>query len=153
MSVTIDDFIHNLNNVDVDKITSDVIKVKMDDIVDLNREDQIFQRGEDAKGRSLSKYSPRTQKIYNRHPPADLYGGDKAEGRTFNLFWTGTSYKGFKAWSKGRIMYITTNERGQKLLERNSSADIFGLNPENAEIANWEIILPVLNERIQKILF
>jgi len=154
--MTVTDFSDNLRKVDVDTLTEEIIVLEMEEIVDLNREDQIFQRGEDAEGRAIMTYDKSTQKKYNRDVKSgyvkDEYGEDKTDTR-YNMFWTGRSYKNFKAYKKGRTMYITTDKRGQDLLERNAGRNIFGLNPVNAEIANWRIILPRLNEKIRNILF
>lgn len=147
---TVSDFRKNLKNVDVESLTKAIINDNQVVIVDLNREDQIAVRGIDSKGQSLSVYAPRTQSIYDASPPADLGGMFKTWKTAYNMFWTGKSYYGFKAYMKGMKLHITTNSRGRKLLFMNGGPDIFGLTPENADIVNWEIIAPKLNESIKK---
>lgn len=148
--VTVSDFLKNLRGVDINSLTDTIIKEEQVKIIDLNREDQIFRKGIDADGKSLPQYKKATQSFYNRNPPSDKKGQDKSG--TFNLFWTGESYKGFKAWREGLMLYVSTNARGVELFKMNGGSDIFGFTTENDKKINWEIIAPKLNEKIRKIL-
>jgi len=147
---TVSDLKKRLLKVDIRSLTADIVKDKEQIIVDLNREDQIFIKGVDAKGNPLDKYAKSTMKKYHDDPPADMTGMIKDGGETYNLFWTGKSYYGFKAYIRGTNLYITTNSRGRKLLMENGGSSIFGLTPDNQEIVNWDIIAPELIERIRK---
>ncbi len=146
---TVSDFLDNLKKVDVKSLTKVIVAEKNTVIVDLNREDQIFRDGVDSKGQPLFTYGPGTQIIYDSNPPANTEGMFKEWKTPFNLFWTGKSYYGFKAYVKGSKLYITTNSRGRKLLIMNGGAEIFGLTDDNAAIANWKIIAPELNAKIR----
>ena len=149
---TVSDFRENLMKVDVKSLTKAIVTKPsvQTQIVDLNREDQIAIKGIDSKGQPLFTYAAATQSIYDANPPMDLGGMFKEFKTPFNLFWTGRSYYGFKAYIKGDKLYITTNSRGRKLLMMNGGDEIFGLTPENAIIANWEIIAPELNEHFRQ---
>lgn len=147
---TVSDLKKRLLKVDVRSLTADIVKDKEQIIVDLNREDQIFIDGVDALGRPLDKYANNTQAYYDREPPNDLTGMFKTGGESFNLFWSGKSYYGFKTYIRGNNLYITTNQRGRTLLIENGGSNIFGLTPDNQEVVNWEIIAPELIEQIKK---
>jgi len=151
---TVGDFLENLKKVDVKSLTKAVVAEKSVQvrIVDLNREDQIAVGGIDSKGKPLLTYAASTQRFYDANPPNDTGGMFKDYKTPYNLFWTGKSYYGFRAYVKGNKLYITTNPRGRKLLILNGGDEIFGLTDGNAAIANWEIIAPKLNESIRKIL-
>jgi len=151
--VTVVDFLDNLKMVDVKSITETIISENEHEIVDLNRYDQIFVKGIDADGRSLTNYAPATQGIYDSDLPLDLFGENKSTAQTYNMFWTGDSYHAFRAYVKGDKLYITTSPRGRKLLIQNHNDSIFGLVTENQEKVNYEIIAPRLNEKIRGILF
>ena len=147
---TVSDFRENLKKVDVKSLTKAAVDKTENEIVNLNREDQIFQKGIDSKGRSLFKYAPSTQAIFDSDPPVDTKGENKQRGTNYNLFWSGDSYYSFYAYVKGDKLYITSSQRGRRLLLKHGGDDIFGLTPENAIKANWEIIAPELNEAIRK---
>ena len=152
-NVTVSDFLKNLRGVDIESLTDTIIKENHDQIVDLNRRDQILNRGVDADGKTLGGYAKSTQSFYDDDVELgivnDFTGADKSYNSSYNLFWTGKSYKGFKAWRDGLMLYITTNARGIKLLIQNGGENIFGLTTKNDNIVNWKIIAPKLNEKIR----
>jgi hypothetical protein len=150
---TVSDFRKNLKMVDVKSLTTLVVEQNQNEIVNLNREDQIFKQGVDSQGRPLPFYSMATQAIYDQDPPADTRGENKPFGESFNLFWSGDSYHSFFAYVKGDKLYITTSPRGRKLLLMNGGEEIFGLTTDNTYKVNWEIIAPKLNEAIRQKLF
>ena len=152
---TVSDFRENLKKLTEQKVKSLTKAIVSDGIVEtklinLNRHDQIFLKGIDSNGRSLFEYSPATQGIYDRKPPVDTMGENKPFNSPYNLFWSGDSYYSFWAYVKGNKLFITSSQRGRRLLLMHGGPDIFGLTPENAMIANWEIIAPRLNEAIRK---
>ena len=149
---TVSGFLDKVKNVDVKSLTKAVIQENERQIINLNRKDQIFDKGIDSEGKVLGNYSPSTQAFYDKDDPNDPMGSDKRAYSRFNLFWTGQSYYGFRAYMKGLKMFITTNSRGRKLLIENGGANVFGLTTENDRKVNWEIIAPKLNEKIRKIL-
>lgn len=146
---TISDFLENVRKIDVESLIKAVVSENQMAIIDLNRHDQIFEKGIDSLGQSLFNYAPATQEFYDKKPPADIMGENKGEDRRFNLFWTGDSYYSFYAYVKGDKLYITTSPRGRKLLIMNGGTEIFGLTNENSDIANWDIIAPKLNAKIK----
>jgi len=147
---TVSDLKKSLMQLDIRSLTEGIIESNEQIIVDLNREDQIFIDGIDSRGRSLDTYAKSTQRMYDKDPPADLTGMMKTYRTPLNLFWTGKSYYGFKTYTRGDSLFITTNSRGRKLLIENGGPAIFGLTPDNQEVVNWEIIAPELIEAIRK---
>ena len=153
MSVTVSDFLANLRSVDIKSLTDTIISENQNKIIDLNREDQIFNKGIDATGQKLSTYAPATQSIFDTKEPNDTKGRHKPRGVSYNLFWTGESYRNFRAYRKGFNLFITSNSRGRKLLIENGGENIFGLTKINKDILNWSIIAVKLNDKVRKILF
>lgn len=147
---TVSDFRENLKRIDVKSLTKLVVEQNQNAIVNLNREDQIFKQGIDSTGRSLPFYSPATQTIYDSEPPIDTRGENKGRTMPYNMFWTGDSYHSFYAYMKGNAVYITTSQRGRRLLLLNAGPDVFGLTDANKNILNWQIIAPKLNEAIRQ---
>lgn len=154
--VTVSDFLKNLRGVDINSLTDTIIKEEQVKIIDLNRRDQILNKGIDSEGKGLGGYAMSTQGYYNDDVESgyvtDFTGANKKYNKTYNLFWTGESYKGFKAWREGLMLYVSTNARGIELFKMNGGSDIFGFTTENDKKINWEIIAPKLNEKIRKIL-
>ena len=113
--VTVSDFLKNLRGVDIKSLTKTIIEEEERQIVNLNRKEQIFEQGIDSEGKTLGNYSMATQGYYNADDPDDPMGSDKRVGTRYNLFWTGQSYYGFRAYMKGLKLFITTNPRGRRL--------------------------------------
>ena len=154
---TVSDLKGKLMSIDIGSLVKSVVKENEKAIVDLNREDQIFQKGIDANGRSLFKYERSTQGTWLAEYRANLIpnpkGGNKTFGEPYNMFWTGSSYNTFKAYLRGATsLFITAAPFARKRLIDNSSPNIFGLTDDNERIANYDIILPALNEKIKKLL-
>ena len=145
---TVSDFLSNVQKIDVKSLIKAVVSENEVQIINLNREDQIFQKGIDSQGQPLFHYERATQGFFDNNPPVDTRGENKGTNRRFNMFWTGDSYHSFYAYIKGNKLYITTSPRGRKLLIANGGEEIFGLTNKNSEVANWDIIAPKLNEKI-----
>ena len=148
--VTVSDFLKNLRAIDFKSLTKTIVEENEKAIVDLNRRDQIFDKGIDAEGRKLSTYAPSTQSIFDTQDNGSDMGRHKPTGYSYNLFWTGQSYYGFYAYVRGLNLYITTNARGRKLLIQNGGENIFGLTLENQNKVNWQIIAPKINEAVRE---
>jgi len=149
---TVSDFLINVKKIDVKSLIKAVVRENEVQIINLNREDQIFKKGIDSKGRSLFHYEQATQGFYDDNPPTDNRGENKGTDKRYNLFWTGDSYYSFYAYVKGDKLYITTSPRGRKLLMMHGGKEIFGLTNQNSDVANWDIIAPALNGKIKKLL-
>lgn len=147
---TISDFLENVRSVDVKSLVKAIVSRNEIQIINLNREDQIFKKGIDSKGRSLFSYELATQGIYDANPPADTRGENKGVNRRYNMFWSGDSYASFYAYVKGDKLYVTTSARGRQLLILHGGTEIFGLTNNNSDIANWDIIAPALNDKIRQ---
>jgi len=147
---TVSDFLENVKKIDVKSLIEVCVAENEVKIINLNREDQIFDEGIDSNGQSFFNYAPMTQNFYDEKPPTDHKGENKGENRRFNMFWSGDSYYSFYAYVKGNKLYITTSRRGRKLLMMHGGKEIFGLTNRNSEIANWEIIAPCFNEKVRK---
>ena len=148
--VTVSDFLENLRAIDFKSLTKTIVEDNQKAIVDLNRRDQIFDRGIDALGNKLPTYAASTQSIFDTKDNGSDMGRHKPKGYSYNLFWTGQSYYGFYAYVKGLNLYITTDTRGRKLLIQNGGENIFGLTLENQNKVNWQIIAPKINEEVRR---
>lgn len=118
-------------------------------IVDLVREKQIFQDGEDGKGKIIGVYrSTRTSPFEH----SNSRGYPKIRGTQVNLFDTGKTYNSFTTDYRSFILEVFP--RGSKVdeLESKYREDIFFMQTKNKEIVNFNIILPELQRFAKGIL-
>jgi len=147
---TISDFLNNVQKIDVKSLIKAVVSENEIAIIDLNRRDQIFEKGIDSLGQSFFTYSQATQGFYDADDPTDGFGSNKGSDKRYNMFWSGDSYQSFYAYVKGNKLFITTSPRGRKLLIMHGGTEIFGLTNRNSDIVNWNIIAPKLNVKIKQ---
>lgn len=145
MPITAFDMIQRIEKViaDIPKETENIIKRNEQEVLDLNREKQLYEKGIDSNGkRIVPYYSPYTialkrsnQEVYNR----------------VTLLDTGDFYKGFKIKFNGLsnpFNIFSTDSKSSDLIEK--YGDIFGLTKENEKYLNYEIIKPELEKFIKK---
>lgn len=157
---TVSDFLRKVEAIDMKSLIESVVEENEKQILDLNREKQIFEQGIDSKGRSLFKYERSTEgqwlSEYRQgtiQNPKGGEGGRKKFGNPYNLFWSGSSYNTFKTYMKGYSqLFITAAPFARKRLIQHGGNDIFGLTADNVFYVNYRIILPALNEKLKKLL-
>jgi len=136
----LDLLIRNYDN----KIESIVYQNK-EQIIDLNRENQLFNMGIDSNGKNLLEYSQATISIkIQKKQPID---------RT-TLFDTGEFYKGFFIKfnpSNYTLEIWSSDKKTTKLIEKYGK-DIFGLIPKNIEYLDEKIIKKHLDEWVLRYL-
>lgn len=121
------------------------IKTNTEQIADLNRENQLYFKGIDAKGQKLKKYTKVTVAI------------KRALGKPFDrttLLDKGDFYEKFKIDFNPNDYTITifsTDEKTPKLIAK-YGIDIFGLTPENNQYLDENIIKPYIDKWLQTIL-
>lgn len=144
MPVTAFDMIQRIEKViaDIPKETEKIIKINEQEILDLNREKQLYEKGIDSNGKRLIPYSPYTVAL------------KRLKGEIYNhptLFDLGDFYKGFKIKYNGLsnpFNIFSTDSKSSDLIEK--YGDIFGLTKENEKYLNYEIIKPELERFIKK---
>lgn len=143
MPVTAFDMIQRIEKViaDLPKETENIIRRNEQEILDLNREKQLYDKGIDSNSRQLLAYKPFTIAI------------KRSKGEIYNrttLLDTGDFYKGFKIKYNGLsnpFNIFSTDSKSSDLVEK--YGDIFGLTEQNERYLNYEIIKPELEKFIK----
>lgn len=122
------------------KITEIIIEQSKTKILDLIREDQLFERGIDGTGQPLQPYAPFTIAV------------KRAEGRDPNivtLFDTGDFYRGFDLLFTDQfsVGVFSRDDKTPKLVQKYGN-EIFTFTIENNQVLNEDIIKPQLIEWI-----
>lgn len=121
----------------IDSIISKSVEVHKTEIIDLNRNTQLFEEGSRADNVLLPKYAPITRSL--KQAPIPSHG-------RYTLYETGSFYSGF---------YMNINKDGYQINSKDSKTgeltdrlgkEIFGLNDENLSIANQLILPNVIDE-------
>lgn len=144
MPVTAFDLIQKMEKViaDIPKETERIVKDNEKEILDLNREEQLYKKGIDSDGKRLKPYKPFTVSI------------KRAKGEIFNrttLLDTGDFYKGFKIKFNGfsnPFNIYSTDSKSSELVEK--YGNIFGLTKENEKYLNNELIKDELQKFINR---
>jgi len=102
-------------------------------VIELNTEDQLYNKGEDSKGKRLSDiggdYSPVTIEIARKE------GRPKKSESDINLYDTGEFYHSFEVHPyKGGFEIDADPIKGEDNLFDNWGEDIVGLNDKNLQI-------------------
>ena len=113
---------------------------KEDIILDLNREDQLFNRGLLPNGMFSNSYKKTTQGFTRGYP--------KEKSRLFNFFDTGEMFDAFKMNTDGFELEIINNDPKVSLVSALAGGNIIGLTIENQKKLNYEIILPEILEYV-----
>lgn len=144
MATTVFDYMQKVKAVRdaIPQETENIIRKREQEILDLNRELQLYNKGVDSDGKNLLPYTPTTI-FYKRQ-----------KGEVFNrttLLDTGDFYKGFRIKiTNGVLSIYSTDSKSIDLVEK--YGNIFGLTKENEVIFNNEIIKPDLWEYIREYL-
>lgn len=104
-------------------------------ILDLNRDTQLFDKGINAEGQVIGLYSLATEK---------LSGGTKKAGTPYTLKDTGQFYESFKIYLEKMEFYIAANPiKGNDNLFEKYGENILGLTQESKDV-----LTPILLERL-----
>ena len=143
MATTIYDYLKRIEFVQsrLNHQTSKAVRDNSEQILDLNRIDQLYMRGIDADGERLIPYRPKTVMI------------KKERGQVFDrttLEDTGAFYRGFfiKFVDDFTIQIYSQDEK-TKLLEE-KYGNIFGLVTDNQQYLNEKILKKHLDEWLKQ---
>ena len=147
MSRTVKDYIDFLNDVirNLPAQTEGIIMRHEQEILDLNRENQLRDKGIDSNSLELQAYEPFTIEI------KQLIG--QPTDRT-TLFYSGDFYKSFSLSFDKETLTLTieaNDEKTPKLFVKYGKS-ILGLTKENKDFLNYQILRPELKEYINKYL-
>lgn len=126
-----------LADVESGRITQGMFTLHEKDIVEMNTEEQLFKRGENALGVSMKTYAPykpvTIQIKKDKGQPTDrvTLRDTQAFQKSFFIFADNKA-----AWFKA------TDKKAQKLYDK--YGEIFGLTVENRNRVAWEYLYPLL---------
>lgn len=138
------DFVKNVRD-NIPQQTEGIINRKKAEIIDLNRQAQLYEKGEDSLGLDLKPYAFFTVQI------KQLLG--QPYDRT-TLNYSGAFYDGFYLTVDKDNLILTFNSTDRKTpdLIGKYGQNIFGLNYDNQQKLNYEIIKPELDKYIRQYL-
>jgi len=147
MATTVRDYIDKAKKVQlgINKEIEDILYWNEEEVLDLNREEQIFKKGIDINGALLGKYK-------------DDYDGEtrgypKEGGTSFNFYDTGELFSKFSLLSKvSQNKVVIENSDGKAKLLADKYGEFVGLTKENQYKLNYEIIYPYLMKFIKQYL-
>ena len=118
-------------------------------IVDLVRENQIFQDGEDGSGNIIGVYKITIDRPFEH---SNSRGYPKVRGTQVNLFDRGDLYKSFTTDYGSFILEVfPTDSKAGELMSKYGN-DIFFMQSKNQEIVNFKFVLPELQKFVKQTL-
>lgn len=142
--MTIFDYLQNAKKAksELPKEVENIVVKNKKQILDLNREKQLFNLGIDSDGNLLQGYKPITIAI------------KKSKGEVYNrttLLDNGDFYKGFDLLIRNGVINIFSRDtKSMDLVDK--YGNIFGLIEENQIIVNNKIVLPEIWSFLKKYL-
>ena len=138
------DFVKNVRD-NIPQQTKGIINRNKAEIIELNTKSQLYDKGEDSLGLNLKPYSVFTIEI------KQLLG--QPYDRT-TLNYSGAFYNGFYLTVDENNLVLNFNSTDNKTNELvgKYGRNIFGLNYDNQQKLNYEIILPELEKYISQYL-
>jgi len=142
--MTIHDYLQSAKRAknELPKAVETIVKNNKKQILDLNREKQLFEKGIDSDGKLLKAYKPITVKI------------KKEKGEVYNrttLLDTESFYNGFDLLIRnGVISIFSRDSKSMDLVDK--YGNIFGLIEDNQIIVNNKIVLPEIWTFLKKYL-
>lgn len=121
-----------------------IIYKNENEIIDLNKEDQLFNKGIMLDGSILGLYS-------NTYSGTGR-GFPKQKNSRYNFLNTGSLFNSFNIISNGFEVEIQNNDSKVGLLESLVEGEFIGLTEENQKKLNYEIIYPEILEYVNKYL-
>lgn len=141
----VSDYLANLKTA-IDNIggqESLIVNQNKEQILDYNRQDQLYKQGIDSKGKKLKPYAFFTIQI------KQLIG--QPFDRT-TLFYSGRFYNRFNFVFLKRTINIFSSDSKTTDLEKKYGKDIFGLTKDNKIKMETEVIKPKLDQWLKKYL-
>lgn len=128
----------------IPKETESIVQKNSEKILDLNRDNQLYDLGINSEGTKLfPPYANLTRQIKsNKLQPINHV----------TLFDTGEFYKGFRIKINYPSFSIYSTDEKTGILQDKYGSNIFGLITENQKIVNYKIIKPELDAYIKKYL-
>jgi len=144
MAKTVFDYMQNVKKVinDLPRETEKILKTKEETILDLNRDDQLFDLGINSDGGKLREYKASTVSI------------KRSQGKPFNrttLFDTGAFTNAFKIKINFPNFSIFSTDSKSSDLQDKYGSNIFGLTEENQRKTN-QLIKTEIEKFIKKYL-
>lgn len=135
-----------LADVESGRITQNVFQLYEKDIVALNTDVQLFERGENALGVSMKTYAP-------YKPVTIQIKRDKGQPTDrVTLRDTQAFHKSFFIYADNKAAWFkATNKKSQKLYDK--YGEIFGLTVENRNKVAWDMLYPMLMVELKFALF
>jgi len=133
----------------IEQETAKIILRFEKEIVDLVREKQIFQDGENSEGRIIGVYSQTVQSPFEH---SNSRGYPKIRGTQVNLFDEGDLYKSFTTDYGSFVLEVFPTDSKKEELITKYGENIFFMNVKNKEIVNFKIIAPQLQIWFKNIL-
>lgn len=135
----------------IEMIMLQILEEYKRDILDLNREDQLFDHGETTEGVVVGYYSEATENEFGGREK-----GKKA-GQHYNFKDTEAMFRGMELeFNDGYLKLFSTDWKGDYwenyLKVKNISGSMFGLNKQNQMILNYEFIKPELIYALKRII-
>ncbi|MEO0572579.1 MAG: hypothetical protein AAF039_12810 [Bacteroidota bacterium] len=146
--ITARDMVKRLQSAE-SKIESDVkviLKMLESEILDINRNEQLFEKGLGTDGRLLGVYSKATQEMTEGIQGT---GFPKRAGSPYNFYDTGEMFKSFDLRVGKDSFSIFNTSRSLKEFSRTkgiSEDRIIGLTAANEIKVNFQMIAPILRE-------
>lgn len=147
MATTVSDYLEKVMRVQsqIGNEVDDIVRSKEEEILNLNREDQLFDKGIDTNGLLLGQYA-RTLNGTTRGYP-------KTQGSPFNFYDTGSLFSNFSLLSNSNDNKVIIENSDSKVsLLTKKYGDFVGLTEENQYKLNYEIIYPELMAFIKQYL-
>ena len=136
---TVQDYINQIDQIraKLPKEVEVILERSKELVLDLIREDQLFDKGIDGLGNELKAYSSYTVALKRSK-------GQKFTNVTLND--TGSFYKGFDLLFNGISVGVFSRDSKAPELVQKYGRDIFTFTVENNRVLNDKIILPQLTE-------
>lgn len=136
------DFVKDVKNA-IPRQTIRIVNENKELILDLNRKEQLYNKGIDSLGLELKPYAFFTVQIKQLL-------GHPYDRTTLN--YSGAFYKGFKINFNDLSISFDSDDNKTNDLVGKYGRNIFGLTTENKDKLNYEIIYPELMEYIKQYL-
>lgn len=146
--VTVKDLLVKLirAEVNIDSDFEAIMRIVENEILELNREEQLFNEGIGTDGKLLGVYSKATESITEG---AIGVGFPKRAGEPYNFYNTGEMFKSFalKVGKDSFTIFNTSSSLKEFSKTKNISEDrIIGLTQPNEKRIELERIMPLLRE-------
>lgn len=123
-----------------------ILQILEQEILDLNRDKQLFEEGVGTDGNLLGVYSKATEEMTKE---AQGVGFPKRAGEPFNLYNTGSMFKSFDLKvGKDSFSIVNTSQTLKAFSQTKDIPEsrIIGLTSENKDLVELKKVLPLLRE-------